>query len=102
MGEKITFASWDYIKLLCFEHKIDLSLAVSGYKPVYRCKTDGCNLCFSADVYEKVLDDVVKKQNTDRLIVGDMWKKRIMGSTYAFTVEACPCGKQVEVSVEKI
>ncbi len=101
MREIIAFASWNYINLRCYEHKTILTLTLSDNKPVYRCEADGCNLRFPAEVYERVLDDVVNKQNSEKLIIGESWKRRIAGTTYAFEVEACPSGKQVEVSVRR-
>ncbi len=102
MGEKIAFAPWNYINILCSNHKKELVLGLSGSKPIYRCEEQGCPLCFSAEVHEKVLDDVVEKQNSNRLVLGEQWKRRVSGVAYIFTVESCSYGKTVEISVHRL
>ena len=67
MSEKIAFASWNYIRLLCSIHKTELILDEVNGRPVYRCEVKDCHLKISSALYEKVLDDVISLQNNSPL-----------------------------------
>lgn len=99
MNEKIAFASWNYIKLVCAVHKEDLILDEVHGRPVYRCCADGCNLQLSSKLYEKILEDVVSSQNKGTLPVGACWKRKSETRRFSFTLTACANGKQPEISV---
>ena len=99
MSEKIAFASWNYIRLVCAIHGDELVLDEFNGRPFYRCGTTECDLKISSSLYEKVLDDVITLQNKGELLVGVHWKRRSDSKFVEFTVISCANGKRPEISV---
>lgn len=98
MSEKIAYASWSYIKLVCSIHREELILDEVNGRPVYRCGAEGCALKLSPSLYEKILDDVVSFQNKGKLPVGASWKRKSDSRFVEFTLTACANGKQPEIA----
>ncbi len=99
MREKIAFASWNYIKLVCAEHREELVLGVIKGRPFYECTVQGCLTKISTAVYEKALDDVIALQNKGELTTGVKWKRKSDSRVVEFTLSSCSNGKRPEVSV---
>ncbi len=100
MKEKIAFASWNYIKLICAEHGEELTLGDINGRPFYECTVQGCSTKISTAVYEKVLDDVIALQNKGELPTGIRWKRKSDLRVVEFTIASCSNGKRPEVSVK--
>lgn len=94
MGEKIAFTAWDFVSLCCYEHKNELILEAKNGKPFYSCPVDSCAFSLPALVYEKILEDIVKKINAGKLIVGTMWRKKYCGKNYECFISSAPTGKK--------
>ena len=60
MPERIAFASWDFIELVCSVHGKELSLEMRKQQPTYVCTEKECPVQIPATAYEKVLADIVK------------------------------------------
>ena len=99
MGERIAFASWNYISLVCSEHGNELVLDEAKGKPVYRCGTENCALRISSVIYEKILEDVISFQNKGTLLVGASWKRKSELKIIELTVKTCANGKRPEIAV---
>lgn len=99
MSEKIAFASWNYIRLLCSIHKTELILDEVNGRPVYRCEVKDCHLKISSALYEKVLDDVISLQNKGELLVGACWRRKSDLKVVEFAVISCANGKRPEIAV---
>lgn len=102
MSEKIAFASWNYIRLVCSNHGDELVLDEISGRPFYRCRTNECDLRISSALYEKVLDDVIALQNKGELLVGIHWKRKSDSKITEFSVISCANGKRPEISVRII
>ncbi len=100
MAEKITFTSWDFIELICEEHRNELSLELRKQIPVYVCCNEGCLTQIPASVYEKILSDIVLKINSNELAVGGIWRKKFSGTTYEFKVITYTLGKKTRIAVK--
>ena len=98
MNEKIAFASWGYIRLICSNHGEELVLDANNDRPIYRCEGD-CTLKISSVLYEKVLDDVIALQNKGDLIVGACWRRKSDSRVIEFVVSSCANGKRPEIAV---
>ena len=99
MAERIAFASWDFIELVCYGHGNKLTLEMRKQQPTYVCSENKCTVQIPATVYEKVLDDIVKKMNMNSLVVGETWRKRFQGQNYEFKVVVFTSGKKTRISV---
>ena len=99
MAERIAFASWDFIELVCYAHGNELTLEMRKQQPTYVCSENKCTVQIPATVYEKVLDDIVKKMNMNSLVVGETWRKRFQGQNYEFKVVVFTSGKKTQISV---
>lgn len=99
MSEKIAFAPWGYISLICFVHRDELILDVFKGRPIYRCSAEDCGIRISSALYEKILDDVILFQNQGKLIVGACWRRRSESKIMEFIVTACANGKRPEIAV---
>lgn len=99
MAERIAFASWDFIELVCYAHGNELALEMRKQQPTYVCSENKCTVQIPATVYEKVLDDIVKKMNMNSLVVGETWRKRFQGQNYEFKVVVFTSGKKTRISV---
>ena len=99
MAERIAFASWDFIELVCYAHGNELTLEMRKQQPTYVCSENKCTVQIPATVYEKVLDDIVKKMNMNSLVVGETWRKRFQGQNYEFKVVVFTSGKKTRISV---
>lgn len=99
MSDRIAFASWSYIRMICPLHKEELVLDEINGKPIYRCDSKECTLKISAVLYEKVLDDVISLQNKGNLLVGADWRRKSDSKVYEFTVVSCANGKRPEIAV---
>ena len=99
MSEKIAFASWNYIMLVCPIHSRELILDDVNGRPIYRCEVNECHLTISSALYEKVLDDVISLQNKGELLVGACWRRKSDLKVVEFTVISCANGKRPEIAV---
>lgn len=99
MSEKIAFASWNYICLVCSIHGEELILDEIKGRPIYRCSAEGCAVKISTDLYEKILEDVIAFQNKGEIAVGMRWRRRSESRVVEFTIVACANGKRPEISV---
>lgn len=99
MGERIAFTAWDFVSLCCYEHKEELLLEAVNGKPFYSCPVDSCDFSIPALVYEKILDETVKKINEGKLIVGARWRKKYCGKNYECTINAAPVGKKPVITI---
>ncbi len=102
MSERIAFASWDFIELICFAHNEVLNLEMRKQQPVYVCSVDGCSTQLPSAVYDKILEDIVEKMNTNSLVVGGSWRKKYQGRNYEFKVIVFTGGKKICVSVRNL
>ena len=99
MSEKIAFASWNYIRLVCSVHGDELLLDEIRGRPIYRCCAERCAVKISTSLYEKILEDVISFQNKGELAVGTCWRRKNESRVVMFTVVACANGKRPEISV---
>lgn len=102
MTERITFAAWDFIELVCSKHGTELSLEMRKHQPTYVCSEKGCSIHTSANVYEKILADIVERMNKNSLAVGESWRKKYQGQNYEFKVIVFSAGKKTKVSVRNL
>lgn len=102
MAERIAFASWDFIELVCSTHGKELTLEMRKQQPTYVCAVEQCPVQISATAYEKVLADIVEKMNTDSLAVGGSWRKKYQGQNYEFKVIVFTTGKKTRISVRNL
>ena len=98
MAERIAFASWDFIELVCSSHGKELSLEIRKQQPTYVCSEEECSVQIPATAYEKVLADIVERMNTNSLVVGESWRKKYQGRNYEFKVIVFTNGKKICVS----
>lgn len=98
MSETISYISWDFIRVECREHKKPLVLQVKGKKLYYCCESD-CKLDLPIGMYAKLLEDVVVRINSDKLIIGEHWQRKSGGVTFDFSPRFHADGKEVVVSV---
>lgn len=101
MSERIAFASWDFIELVCSVHGKELSLEMRKQQPTYVCLEKECSFQIPAVAYEKVLTDIVERMNTNSLAVGESWRKKYQGQNYEFKVVVFTSGKKICISVRK-
>ena len=102
MTERITFASWDFIELVCSEHGKELSLEMRKQQPTYVCSEPECPIHISANAYEKILADIVERMNKNSLVVGESWRKKYQGWNYEFKVVVFTSGKMIQISVRNL
>ena len=102
MSEKISFASLDFILLLCDTHQKELELSALPNNPLYICKEDNCKTKLPTYVYEKIHADILKRFNDGTAVIGENWIFRCMGKTYSCKVIALASGKQAKISVKCI
>lgn len=100
MKEKIAFASWSFIKIMCAKHGEELVLKEVSGRPTYSCPNDECALQVPPAVYEKLLEDTVSKLNSNRLVIGSSWRRRYLGKTYECSILAAAAGKQPEIGIK--
>lgn len=100
MKEKIAFASWSFIKIMCAKHGEELVLTEISGRPTYICPNEGCALQVPSAVYEKLLEDTVSKLNANLLVIGSHWRRRYLSKTYECSVLAAAAGKQPEIGVK--
>lgn len=100
MSEKIAFASWDFISLLCDTHQKELELSESANNPLYICKEKDCKTKLPTYVYERIHTDILKKLNNGHAAIGENWLFRCMGKTYSCKILALASGKQAKISVK--
>lgn len=98
MSERIAFASWDFIELVCSKHNEVLNLEMRKQQPMYVCSVDKCSTQIPTTVYEKVLADIVNRMNSSGLAVGEFWRKKYQGKSYEFKVVVFTSGKKVCIS----
>lgn len=102
MGERIAFTAWEFISLRCKEHQAELKLKEIRGKPCYCCDAEGCSFMLPALVYEKILDDTVKKLNSGKLAVGSQWRKKYCGRNYECTAVEMPTGKKPVIEIRSM
>lgn len=102
MSERIAFASWDFIELVCYEHNEVLNLEMRKLQPMYVCSAVGCSTQLPAIVYEKVLSDIIERMNSNGLAVGEFWRKKYQGMSYEFKVIVFTAGKKICISVKRL
>ena len=102
MAERIAFASWDFIELVCFTHGKELTLEMRKQQPTYVCSEKDCVIQIPATAYEKVLADIVEKMNSNSLAVGGSWRKKYQGRNYEFKVVVFTTGKKTKISVRNL
>lgn len=102
MSERIAFASWDFIELICFAHNEVLNLEMRKQQPMYVCSVNGCHTQLPAAVYEKILADIVERLNVNGLAVGEIWRKKYHGKSYEFKVIILTTGKKTQISVRNL
>lgn len=102
MSERIAFASWDFIELVCAIHNEVLNLELRKQQPTYVCSVDNCATQIPATVYEKVLADIVNCMNASGLAMGETWRKKYHGKNYEFKVVVITSGKKTKISVRKL
>ena len=102
MPERIAFASWDFIELVCPIHGKELSLEMRKQQPTYVCTEKECLVQIPATAYEKVLADIVAKMNSNSLAVGGSWRKKYQGRNYEFKVVVFTTGKKTQISVRNL
>lgn len=100
MKERIAFASWSFIKIMCAKHGEELVLKEISGRPTYVCRNEGCTLQVPSAIYEKLLEDTVSKLNSDALIVGSSWRRRYLGRTYEGSILSAATGKQPEIGIK--
>ena len=100
MSEKIAFASWDFISLLCAKHRKELELSTVGKTPFYCCSESNCETKIPTYAYEKIHNDILNKLNDDKIAIGQEWVIRSLGKTYSCKVVALASGKQTKISVK--
>ena len=101
MTERIAFASWDFIELVCSTHGNELALEMRK-QPTYVCSEKECTVQIPATSYEKVLADIVEKMNANSLVVGGSWRKKYQGRNYEFRVIVYTSGKKTQISVRNL
>lgn len=102
MSERIAFASWDFIELVCSAHNEILNLEIRKQQPMYVCPAKGCHTHLPATVYEKILSDIVERLNVNGLAVGEVWRKKYQGKSYEFRVIILTTGKKTQISVRNL
>jgi len=102
MSEIISFASWDFIEMVCHEHKEELVLKEIGAKPFYVCKEADCKTQITPFVYERIHAEVLAKLNAGTITIGQKWRKKFLGRSYEFKIESNATGKRTRVSVRFI
>ena len=102
MSERIAFASWDFIELICSEHSKPLNLEMRKHQPMYVCTVEDCSTQLSSTVYEKVLADIVERMNSNSLAIGELWRKKYQGKSYEFKVILFTSGKKTIISVRNL
>lgn len=102
MAERIAFASWDFIELVCYAHGNELTLEMRKQQPTYVCSENKCTVQIPATAYEKVLADIVEKMNSNSLAVGGSWRKKYQGRNYEFKVVVFTTGKKTKISVRNL
>ena len=100
MKEKIAFASWSFIKILCATHGEELVLKEISGRPVYVCPRRDCTLQVPSVIYEKLLEDTVLKLNSNALVIGSRWKRQYLGRAYECSILSAVSGKQPEISIK--
>lgn len=100
MKEKIAFASWSFIKIMCSKHGTELVLKEISGRPTYVCRNEGCTLQVPSAIYEKLLEDTVSKLNLNALAVGSNWRRRYLGRAYECTILSAAAGRQPEIGIK--
>ena len=100
MKEKIAFASWNFIKIICAKHREELVLKEISERPSYVCPKDDCSLQVPSAIYEKLLEDTVTKLNSNALVIGSSWRRRYLGKAYECTILSAAAGKQPEIGIK--
>ncbi len=100
MKEKIAFASWGFIKIICAKHGEELVLKEISGRPTYVCPKEDCTLQVPSAIYEKLLEDTVSKLNANRLVIGSSWRRRHLGRTYECSILSAAAGKQPEIGIK--
>ena len=102
MGERITFVSWNYLRLICVLHKTELELRSKGNKTLYTCTDEFCSVALPTELYEKLLEEVVDMQNKGPLMVGHRWRIKGKNDAFEFAIVSSANGKAPTVSVMKL
>lgn len=102
MAERIAFASWDFIELVCSTHGNALDLEMRKQQPTYVCPNTECSVHIPATAYDRVLSDIVGRMNNNSLVVGESWRKKYQGRNYEFKVVVFTSGKMIQISVRNL
>lgn len=99
MNERVAYASWNFISVYCGKHLCEMKLSEVSTIPFYRCEKIGCAQSFPYEVYEKIMDDVIKQINKGMLVVGGVWTVKFHGKSYECKVLAATDGKPPVIGV---
>ena len=71
--DKFSGVAWGFIRLVCMEHteeRPELLLRNTHVGPCYQCEKESCSASMPAELYEKLLDDVMRILNGKKISSG--------------------------------
>ena len=102
MSEKISFIPWNFVSPVCAEHGIPMIFRVKDGKVCLCCQTPECPTELSVSQYGKLLEDVVSRYNSGKLVVKGKWNRKVAKKTYEFCLDHFIGGKEAGVSVRVV
>ena len=87
--DKFAGVAWGFIRLVCMEHteeRPELLLRNTHAGPCYQCEKESCSTSMPAELYEKLLDDVMRILNGKKNIIGHTWNRQLLRHIYSFTL----------------
>lgn len=100
--DKISFIPWNFVSPVCAEHGKPMILRVNNGKVCLCCQSSGCTTELSVSQYGKLLEDVVSRYNTGKLVVKGIWHRKVTKKTYEFCLNHFIEGKEAGVSVRVV
>ena len=79
--DKFAGVAWGFIRLVCMEHteeRPELLLRNTHVGPCYQCEKESCSASMPAELYEKLLDDVMRILNGKKNIIGHTWNRQLL------------------------
>jgi len=102
MSEKISFIPWNFVSPVCAEHGTPMIFRVKDGKVCLCCQTHDCPTELSVPQYGKLLEDVVSRYNSGKLVVKGKWNRKVAKKTYEFCLDHFIGGKEAGVSVRVV
>jgi len=99
MSEKISIIPLNFVSPICAEHGKPLILRANNGKVCLCCQTAGCSTELSFSQYGKLMEDIISRYNSGKLVLKEVWHRKAARKTYEFSLHYFMEGKEAGVLV---